>query len=125
MATRKRGLIQADKKDKKAVQELLEIRKEHADKGNGADQSFHDALQEEFHQVWDDTIKPALEQLKETTDELLKRFGDYEDDFRGYLREKKPDVDVELLEEIYGEALNSKTKRKAEKTKGEEDNPLT
>jgi hypothetical protein len=26
-----------------------------------------EALQDEFHQVWEDTIKPALEQLKLTT----------------------------------------------------------
>ena len=67
-----------------------------------------EALQDEFHQVWEDTIKPALEQLKNTTEELLNRFSDFEDDFRGYLRDRKPDVDVELLEEIYGDTIRSK-----------------
>jgi hypothetical protein len=125
MATRKQGLIKADENDRKAVQELLQMRKEHEGKNEGADQKFQEALQEEFHQVWDDTIKPALEQLKETTEELLKRFSDFEDDFRGYLREKQPDVDVDLLEEIYGDALKAKARKKDKNTKDTEARPLT
>lgn len=125
MATRKRGLIKADENDRKSVQELLNIRKKNAEKGSGPDQKFQDALQEEFHQVWDDTIKPALEQLKETTEELLKRFSDFEDDFRGYLREREPDVDVELLEEIYGDKLKTKAGGKNEKAMDEKGAPLS
>lgn len=125
MATRKQGLIKADENDRKSVQELLNIRKENAEKGSEPDQKFQDALQEEFHQVWDDTIKPALEQLKETTEELLKRFSDFEDDFRGYLREREPDVDVELLEEIYGDKLKTKAGGKNEKAMDEKDAPLS
>ena len=101
------------------------MRKEHEGKNEDADQKFQEALQEEFHQVWDDTIKPALEQLKETTEELLKRFSDFEDDFRGYLREKQPDVDVDLLEEIYGDALKAKARKKDKNTKDTEARPLT
>lgn len=114
MTTRKQGLIKVAEQDKKSVQELLKIRKEHADQTGGGDRNFQEALQEEFHQVWDETIKPALEQLKGTTEELLERFSDFEEDFRGYLRSKDPDVDVELLEEIFGESLRDKAKKNNE-----------
>ena len=107
-------LIQADENDKKSVQELLELRKEHEQALGELNQTIQDALQDEFHQVWDETIKPALENLKDTAQELLKRFSDFEDDFRGYLREKEPDVDIDLLDEIYGDALKSKAQRKAD-----------
>ncbi len=76
-----------------------------------------EALQDEFHQVWEDTIKPALEQLKLTTEELLNRFSDFEDDFRGYLRDRQPDVDVELLEEIYDDTIRSKEDKREKQDK--------
>lgn len=78
-----------------------------------AEHDLQETLQEEFHKVWDETIKPALEQLKNTTEDVLRHFSDFEDDFRGYLRDREPDVDVELLEEIYGDALRNKSKGKA------------
>ena len=102
MAKEKRGLIEADENDKKSVQELLEIRKEHQKKIGEVDHNIQEMLQEEFHQVWDDTIMPALERLKRTSETLLERFSNYEDEFKGYLRDREPDVDVELLAEIYG-----------------------
>ena len=115
MAKSDRPLIQADENDKKSVQELLEMRKEHEQALGELNQSLEAALQKEFHQVWGDTIKPALEHLKDTTQELLKRFSDFEDDFRGYLREKEPDVDIDLLEEIYGDTLKSKARTSTDK----------
>jgi len=87
---------------------------------DAADHDLQETLQEEFHRVWEETIKPALEQLKDTTEDVLKHFSDFEDDFRGYLRAREPDVDVELLEEIYGDALRKKFK---EKSKEKEDAP--
>ncbi|AXI47525.1 hypothetical protein C1J03_16850 [Sulfitobacter sp. SK012] len=113
MAKEKRGLIEADENDKKSVQELLEIRKEHQQKKIGeVDHNIQEMLQEEFHQVWDDTIMPALERLKRTSETLLERFSDYEDEFKGYLRDREPDVDVELLAEIYGYPPRAKANEK-------------
>jgi len=81
------------------------------------DRDTPEALKDEFQQVWEDTIKPALEQLKLTTEELLSRFSDFEDDFRGYLRDRQPDVDVELLEEIYGDTIRSKKDKREKQDK--------
>ena len=112
MSTTKHGLIKPDEKDKKAVQELLEMRRENADRTSEGDHHFQEALQEEFHRVWEGTIKPSLQQLKATTDEVLERFTEFEDDFRGYLRNKSSDVDVELLEEIFSDRLRAKDDEK-------------
>lgn len=90
-----------------------------SDKKNAAserDHNIQETLQEEFHEVWEETIRPALEQLKETTEELLNRFSDFEDDFRGYLRDREPDVDVDLIEEIYGEKLRGKMEEQEKQT---------
>ena len=112
MTESKKGLIQSGSREKKSVQELLDMRKEHENLTGADEHGFQDALQEEFHTIWEDTIKPALEQLKETTEEVLERFSEFEDDFRGYLRDKEPDVDVALLEEIYGETLRARAEKK-------------
>ena len=87
---------------KKTLAELKAEKKE-------ADEKYYAELKEtmshEFHSVWEETIKPALHSLKKTMDEVTDRFEEFEDDFKGYLREKKPDVDVKLLSEIYGDTL--------------------
>ena len=85
---------------KKTLAELKAEKKE-------ADEKYYaelkETMNEEFHSVWEEMIKPALHSLKKTMDEVTDRFEDFEDDFKGYLREKKPDVDVKLLSEIYGD----------------------
>lgn len=91
------------------------------DNSASVEHDFQDTLQEEFHKVWDETIKPALEQLKSTTEDVLKHFSDFEDDFRGYLRDREPDVDVELLEEIYGDTLRRNGKKNEEEKTASED----
>lgn len=117
MADKKSGLVKADEADKKSVQELLEIRKEHEQETTSEEHRIQEALKDEFHQVWEETIKPALEQLKGTTEELLKHFSEFEDDFRGYLRDKEPDVNVDLLEEIYGDTLRASSDKQSSKDK--------
>ncbi|QJF51863.1 hypothetical protein [Roseobacter ponti] len=107
MAKRKRASDTGDEAVKKSVQELLEIRKEHEKKIGQVDKDIEETLQEEFHEVWEDRIRPALERFKETADELLHRFSDFEDDFRGYLRDREPDVKPGLLAEIYGDSLKN------------------
>ncbi|WP_295314936.1 hypothetical protein [Roseobacter sp.] len=107
MAKRKGASDTGDAAMKKSVQELLEIRKEHEKKIGQVDKDIEATLQEEFHEVWEDKIKPALERFKDTADELLHRFSDFEDDFRGYLREREPDVKPGLLAEIYGDSLKN------------------
>ena len=111
MATRRQSLVNADAKGKQPAQLHLKTSSEEKKDALEGHHSFHEALHEEFHQVWEDTIRPALEQLKDTTDELLHRFSDFEDDFRGYLRDREPEVDVQLIEEIYWKSLKSKTER--------------
>jgi len=99
---------------KKTLAELKAEKKE-------ADEKYYAELKEtmsnEFHSVWEETIKPALNSLKNTMDEVTDRFEDFEDDFKGYLREKKPDVDVNLLSEIYGDSL-APQKAAAKQSKG-------
>ena len=80
-----------------------------------ADERYYAELKEtmnqEFHSVWDGTIKPALHNLKKVMDEVTDRFEDFEDDFKGYLREKKPhveDVEVNWLDVIYGDEIATK-----------------
>lgn len=71
-------------------------------------------MKDEFRSVWEDIISPALHSLKQTMDEVTDRFEDFEDEFKGYLRNKEPDVEVKLLAEIYGDTLagESQTSKK-------------
>lgn len=80
-----------------------------------ADERYYEELKstmnQEFHSVWDGTIKPALHNLKKVMDEVTDRFEDFEDEFKGYLREKKPhveDVEVNWLDLIYGDTIATK-----------------
>ena len=99
---------------KKTLAELKAEKKE-------ADEKYYAELKEtmnhEFHSVWEEMIKPALHSLKKTMDEVTDRFEEFEDDFKGYLREKKPDVEVKLLSEIYGDTLPLQ-KEEAKQSKG-------
>jgi hypothetical protein len=119
MSNQKRDEIKTDEKETKRAQAISRLQKEREQTAGDADHGLHEALQEEFHQVWEDTIKPALEQLKVTTEELLERFSEFEDEFRGYLSDRTPDVDVELLEEIYGDRVASKSAQKDKDAKNE------
>ncbi|WP_433989432.1 hypothetical protein SuNHUV7_40460 (plasmid) [Pseudoseohaeicola sp. NH-UV-7] len=65
-------------------------------------------MKDEFHSVWEDVISPALHSLKKTMDEVTDRFEDFEEEFKGYLRGKEPDVDVKFLTEIFGDSLTVK-----------------
>ena len=90
---------------KKTLAELKAEKKE-------ADEKYYaelkETMNEEFHSVWEEMIKPALNSLKNTMDEVTDRFEDFEDDFKGYLREKKPhveDIEVNWLDLIYGDEI--------------------
>jgi hypothetical protein len=98
---------------KKKTLAELKAEKEEADAKYYAE--LKATLEEEFHSVWSGTIKPALQSLKRTMDEVTDRFQDFEDEFKGYLRAKEPDVDVNLLAEIYGDTLGTKESSKQKK----------
>ena len=112
MTIRKQDVVQADEQDMTDAGKMAKDLDARDEDEENTDHDLQETLQEEFHKVWEETIKPALEQLKHTTEDVLKNFSDFEDDFRGYLRDREPDVDVELLEEIYGDTLRKKSKNK-------------
>mgnify|MGYP001828884404 FL=1 len=117
MTIRKQAVVQADEHDMTDAGKMAKDVDARDDDNENTDHDLQETLQEEFHKVWEETIKPALEQLKHTTEDVLKNFSDFEDDFRGYLRDREPDVDVELLEEIYGDTLRKKSKNKSTDSK--------
>jgi len=117
MTVRKQDVVQADEQDMTDAGKMAKDVDARDDDNENTDHDLQETLQEEFHKVWEETIKPALEQLKHTTEDVLKNFSDFEDDFRGYLRDREPDVDVELLEEIYGDTLRKKSKNKSTDSK--------
>ncbi len=117
MTIRKQDVVQADEQDMTDAGKMAKDVDARDDDNENTDHDLQETLQEEFHKVWEETIKPALEQLKHTTEDVLKNFSDFEDDFRGYLRDREPDVDVELLEEIYGDTLRKKSKNKSTDSK--------
>ena len=98
---------------KKKTLAELKAEKEEADAKYYAE--LKATLEEEFHSVWSDTIKPALQSLKRTMDEVTDRYQDFEDEFRGYLRGKEPDVEVNLLAEIYGDSRGTTQPSKKKK----------
>lgn len=82
-----------------------------------ADERFYNELKvtmnQEFHSVWEETIKPTLHNLKKVMDDVTDRFEDFEDEFKGYLRDKKPqveDIEVNWLDLIYGDTFETKGK---------------
>lgn len=117
MTVRKQDVVQAGEQDMTDAGKMAKDLEARDEVDENTDHDLQETLQEEFHKVWEETIKPALEQLKHTTEDVLKNFSDFEDDFRGYLRDREPDVDVELLEEIYGDALRKKSKNKSTDSK--------
>ena len=104
---------------KKTLAELKAEKKE-------ADEKYYAELKEtmshEFHSVWEEMIKPALHSLKKTMDEVTDRFEDFEDEFKGYLKEKTPDVDVKLLSEIYGDTLAPQTSKENKSSRSDKRN---
>lgn len=117
MTVRKQDVVQAGEQDMTDAGKMAKDLEARDEVDENTDHDLQETLQEEFHKVWEETIKPALEQLKHTTEDVLKNFSDFEDDFRGYLRDREPDVDVELLEEIYGDTLRKKSKNKSTDSK--------
>ena len=91
---------------------LAELKAEREEALKKYDAEIQAKMKEEFHSVWEDTIKPVLHKLKETIDEVTDRFGDYQDEFQGYLRKQDPDVAPQILAKIYGDAHIQKTENK-------------
>jgi hypothetical protein len=96
----------------KTTKTLAELKAEREEALKKYDAEIQAKMNEEFHSVWEDTIKPVLHKLKETMDEVTDRFQDYQEEFQGYLRNKEPDVTPNLLAEIYGDALIQKAENK-------------
>lgn len=98
---------------KTTVEDLLEARRKHKEELEKVEQHLGDRLEEAFESVWTDRLKPILSSLHDNATGILKEFGDFEQEFRSYMRVREPDINVDLLEDI----LHSPTGRKSKETR--------